>query len=138
MFLILLLKVHLLSTWFMVGLIWFVQVVHYPLFEKVGKAEFPGYEHEHAKRTTWLVLPPMLVELTCSFGIWLQAPGALSTLGLVLVVAVWISTLLVQSPLHALLLSGFRNEHWVRLVSTNRIRVALWTLRGAVAAVLSA
>ena len=31
---------QLASTLAMVGLIWFVQVVHYPLFEKVGAGGF--------------------------------------------------------------------------------------------------
>ncbi|MCK6525129.1 hypothetical protein L6R49_27300, partial [Myxococcota bacterium] len=32
----LLLLIHAAATWFMVGLIWFVQIVHYPLFSAVG------------------------------------------------------------------------------------------------------
>lgn len=31
-----LLLVHAAATWAMVGLVWFVQVVHYPLFAQVG------------------------------------------------------------------------------------------------------
>jgi hypothetical protein len=32
---------HLAATLYMVGVIWFVQVVHYPLFSKVGGPERP-------------------------------------------------------------------------------------------------
>lgn len=49
------------STWIMVGIIWFVQIVHYPLFSFAGRVEFPMYEHEHRRRTTWVVLPPILL-----------------------------------------------------------------------------
>ena len=38
---------HLGSSLYMVGLIWFVQVVHYPLFDSVGDREFPSYEQRH-------------------------------------------------------------------------------------------
>ena len=33
----LLLQLHALATIFMAGVIWFVQVVHYPLFRAVGR-----------------------------------------------------------------------------------------------------
>lgn len=57
-----LLLAHAAATWAMVGLIWFVQVVHYPLFAAVDAAESPVYARLHQRRTTWVVGPPMLVE----------------------------------------------------------------------------
>ena len=33
----------------LVGLIWLVQVVSYPLFARVGAAEFPAYHAAHAR-----------------------------------------------------------------------------------------
>lgn len=47
-----LLAVHVAATWFMVGLIWFVQLVHYPLFARVGRGGFAAYEGAHSWRTT--------------------------------------------------------------------------------------
>lgn len=44
----LLLLTQLASTLPLVGLIWLIQVVSYPLFAKVGAAEFPAY---HAARS---------------------------------------------------------------------------------------
>ncbi|MEY4607349.1 MAG: hypothetical protein RLY45_2109, partial [Actinomycetota bacterium] len=38
---------HLVATMFMVGLIWFVQVVHYPLMAAVGEQQFVAYEDRH-------------------------------------------------------------------------------------------
>ena len=54
------------STLFMVGLTWFVQVVHYPLFSRVDPDSFPAYHEEHSARTTWVVAAPMLIELASS------------------------------------------------------------------------
>ncbi len=54
------------STLTMFGVIWFVQVVHYPLFARVGADGFAHYASLHATRTTWVVAPPMLVELATS------------------------------------------------------------------------
>lgn len=58
-----LLLVQSAATLFMTGLIWFVQVVHYPLFGSAGRDIFAGYERAHQRRTGWVVGPPMLVEL---------------------------------------------------------------------------
>ena len=64
------------ATFWMVGLIWFVQVVHYPLFSKVGAEGFAAYEASHASRTTWVVAPPMLIEVVTSvLLIWFRPPG---------------------------------------------------------------
>ena len=35
--------VHAVSTWFMVGLIWMIQTVHYPLFARLGDDTFVRY-----------------------------------------------------------------------------------------------
>ena len=41
------LLVHVVATLVMTGLIWFVQIVHYPLMAKVGRADFAEYERLH-------------------------------------------------------------------------------------------
>ena len=67
---------HITATLYMTGLIWFVQIVHYPLFSRVGNAEFPAYEQRHTVLTTWVVGPPMLVEgITALILIWLRPGG---------------------------------------------------------------
>ena len=67
---------HITATLYMTGLIWFVQIVHYPLFSRVGNAEFPAYEQRHTVLTTWVVGPPMLVEgITALILFWLRPGG---------------------------------------------------------------
>jgi len=58
--------VHAGATWFMTGLIWFVQIVHYPLMGAVQADAFPAYEVAHQRRTTWVVGPVMLIEASCA------------------------------------------------------------------------
>lgn len=53
---------HAGATWFMTGLIWFVQIVHYPLMGAVPGDAFRVYQELHQRRTTWIVGPVMLVE----------------------------------------------------------------------------
>ena len=38
---------QLAATLYMVGVIWMVQLVHYPLYNKVGREAFPEYETRH-------------------------------------------------------------------------------------------
>ncbi len=52
---------HLAATLFMIGVIWFVQVVQYPLFSRVGPEKFSLYSEAHSRLTTYVVGPPMLV-----------------------------------------------------------------------------
>ena len=56
------LLVHLTATLVMVGVIWFVQIVHYPLMAQVPRSGFAAYERDHQRRTTFVVAPAMLVE----------------------------------------------------------------------------
>jgi len=130
----LLFLVQLGTTLFMVGVIWFVQLVHYPLFAKIGSTEFPGYERTHTSRTTWVVAPPMLLELgTAALLCWFR-PAGISDLqcgaGLGLLLLNWLSTLFLQVPYHTMLSRGFDPVIHRMLLSTNRLRTATWTLRG--------
>ncbi len=135
----LLIVLHALPTLFMCGLIWFVQIVHYPLLPAVGDAQFAAYERAHCRRVTFVVLPPMVAELLLAVWLWWQAPpqwSAWATLGLVLVLVVWTSTFVLQGPYHAQLLQAFDRATIRRLVATNWLRTVAWTLRGVVASVL--
>ena len=52
----------LLATAGMVGIIWFVQVVHYPLFTSVGRDAFVAYELRNTNLTSFVVGPFMAAE----------------------------------------------------------------------------
>jgi len=129
-----LLTANLAATLFMTGLIWFVQVVHYPLFASTGRDEFQAYERRHQALTTWVVAPPMLVELLSSMLLlWFRPPGIsiwLLLTGAALVALIWVSTALVQVPCHGRLSQNFDLNAHRRLVRTNWVRTIAWTLRG--------
>ncbi len=55
----LVLLVHAAATLFMTGVIWFVHVVHYPLFAGVGPELFPRYQAANTRRTGYVVMPPI-------------------------------------------------------------------------------
>lgn len=131
-----LLLTQLFATLFMVGLIWFVQIVHYPLFASVGRSNFATYEELHQRFTTWVVAPVMLVELVTAvalvFSARLGVTTVLSWIGLALLAVIWLSTWALQVPAHAALAVAFCETEHDRLVTTNWIRTAAWTARGLV------
>ena len=132
-----LLLVHATATWFMTGLIWFVQVVHYPLFAGVGEERFARYEADHTERTGWVVGPPMVVELGAGLALLRWRPETIPAwaawLGLALLGCIWLSTALQQIPEHRRLLSGFDRGAQRRLVRSNWVRTVAWTARGLLA-----
>lgn len=128
----LLVPIHLAVTLYMTGVIWFVQRVHYPLMDGVGAGRFRDYEARHARRTGWVVGPPMLVELVTA--ILLVLPGqevgaGQARIGLGLLALIWLSTALLQVPLHRRLAGGFDPSAHRRLVATNWIRTTAWSAR---------
>lgn len=124
---------QLVATLYMTGLIWFVQLVHYPLFAAVPPEAFTAYEARHTRRTVWAVAPPMGVEALTAALLALTPPAELSATltgsGLVLVIVIWLSTSLLQVPCHRHLSRGFSETVHHRLVVTNWIRTVAWSLR---------
>jgi uncharacterized membrane protein len=134
------LAIHASATLFMTGLIWFVQIVHYPLFARVGPAGFSAYSEAHQRLTTLVVGPAMLVEaVTAAMLVFMRPAGvspALLWAGLALLGAIWLSTAFLQVPLHGRLAAGFSAEACEALVTTNWIRTVAWSARGAIVAVI--
>ncbi len=122
------------ATLFMAGLIWFVQVVHYPLFVQVGRERFPRYETSHQVRTTVIVVPMMLAEAFTALALifWRPAgvPLAAAVTGFVMLALIWGCTHLWQVPIHTRLSKAFDVAAYRRLLASNWVRTIGWTLRG--------
>ena len=71
-----LLVIHLAATLFMVGLIWTIHYVHYPLFAYVGESTYASFQAAHVERIGKLLFIPWLTE-----GITLIGVLALAFLG---------------------------------------------------------
>lgn len=123
------------ATLFMVGLIWYVQVVHYPLFAMVGRDQFEGFHALHVDATTRVVALPMVLEGTTSLVLaWFPPSPNLAVLcwiGLGLVAVLWVSTAIRQVPIHNVLSVGFDHKAHRSLLISNWIRTAAWSIRGA-------
>ncbi len=129
--------VHLALAAFMTGLIWFVQLVHYPLFASVGRESFVAYEKRHAFRTSLIVAPVMLAEAGAAVWLLVRTPGdVLVMIGAALLLVIWLSTALVQAPCHGRLARGYTARDARRLVRSNWVRTGAWSARCVLAALL--
>jgi hypothetical protein len=133
-----LLIVQAIASSAMCGIIWFVQVVHYPLFGRVRDA---GREFavESQRRTQRVVIPFMLAEAVAAAAIaWappVNVPRPLAVAGLVALAILWLSTMFVQMPLHARLArEGHAPALVDALVRSNWLRTGVWTLRAVLSA----
>ncbi len=127
------LQLHALFTAFLTGLIWWVQLVHYPLFARVGAEAFTDFHRQHVRRATWVVAPAMILEaVTGVLLVWMRPADPFCWLGISLLAVIWGSTAWIQVPLHGRLEDGFDPRVHARLVRSNWLRTAAWSLRAVV------
>jgi len=135
----LVLVLQLGASAFMAGVIWLVQLAHYPLFAAVGDAASRGWFVRNQRATAIVVVPPMLLEGATAAAVALAPPPGVSRpaalAGLALVAVAWLSTAIVQMPLHARLgQDGHDPATIARLVGSNWVRTIAWSTRAALAA----
>ena len=130
----LLFLLHVGSSLYMMGLIWFVQVVHYPLHAHVGTENLDHYQKLHMSWTSFVVGPPMLIEIGTTLLFLIAPPLDLPrwcfVLGFAFLLLIWGSTALFQVPYHNQLLDNFDEEIHKKLVTSNWIRTIFWSSRG--------
>lgn len=128
---------HLVSTVFLTGMIWTIQVVHYPLFSLVGPERFPAYESAHSARITAVIALPWAVQGLTTLALLLAPPAglprALIWVAAVLAALPVVVTVVASVPAHGVLGDGFDAAAHARLVTTNWLRTAAWTAHTAVA-----
>ena len=128
-----LLMTHIGLTFFMTGVIWYVQLVHYPLFSFVVRSQYERFQADHEKRTGFIVVPVMLVELVTGIGLLFVPPdddaGVLLIVNAGLLGLIWFSTFFLQVPRHRTLATGFNVKEHNLLVKSNWVRTLGWTIR---------
>ncbi len=130
------------GTIFMVGLIWFVQRVHYPLLSYVQVDQQISVGAEHQRRTAQVVGLPMAVEGVSTLILLVDRPDQvewwLPWMGAILLAISLGSTVFLSVPLHQKMVNQPSAELGKKLVSTNWPRTVSWTLRGVICVVMCA
>lgn len=143
MVIVLNLLVCLAATLYMTGVIWMVQLAHYPLFAQVGTDAFATYHQAHQQRMGLVVMLPMVIEAITTGLLPFLKPSVVSFwlvwLAIVLLVIIWGMTFFIQIPYHGqLALSSGRDRMALinRLVASNWWRTCAWTGRSVLLLVM--
>ena len=125
----LLLKVNFISTSIMVGVIWVIQLLHYPSFHFINDQKYIEFQHFHMQRISIIVIPAMLIELASALLLAYFFESSLTIILLALVMGIWAITLIFFTNMHQKLTDGYNHSIVNRLVQINWYRTALWSLR---------
>lgn len=132
--------IHLAATWFLVGLIWVIQVVHYPSFDAIERERYGAFQQRHMNGMGAVVGLPWLIEGIAVLAVFFTAPDrtslVLAGIGGVLEAIVIAVTVLRSIPAHERLTSGYDADAHRRLVQTNWLRTGAWSARGLIAIAL--
>jgi hypothetical protein len=126
-------NLNLAISWGLLVLIWMVQLIIYPGFQRIPPNEFSAYHRWYVKRISSVVIPLMLAELLMTVW-WLKSESGSSvpTISAFLVFIVWLSTFAIQVPIH-IRLKNSKDEFLIRrLVVSNWIRTLAWSTKAAV------
>ena len=122
--------IHFLSTSLMVGVIWIIQLLHYPAFHFIDKANYSAFQDFHMKRVSYIVVPIMFTELASGALVVLILPKFfLFNISMVILAIIWIITFLFFTKLHQSLTFGYNEASVNKLVRLNWFRTVLWTVR---------
>ena len=124
------LYLHFFASFWMMTIIWFVQLVHYPLFLAVPLTSLVDYSIKHQRTISFLVMPAMLIELASLIymGLFFAKTITWNILAICLAI-IWLSTFLLQVPCHQQLIIKPTYKTVKRLIHTNWIRTIFWTLK---------
>jgi hypothetical protein len=127
---------NLAISWGLLILIWLVQLIIYPGFHRIPSELFVSFHRWYVIRISAVVLPLMLAELilTVWWIVFINYSLASYTSGF-LVIIIWLSTFLLQVPIHNQLQQGKEDKLIRRLVATNWIRTAAWSLKAGLVSI---
>jgi len=122
-------EVHFLSTSLMVGIIWVIQLLHYPAFNFIKESDYVEFQHFHMQRISFIVVPVMILELFSAFMLVYYLRSNLLILCLIILLFIWLITFVFFTKLHQSLLDGYDKKIVDKLVKINWSRTVLWSLR---------
>ena len=124
---------HFSLCLFMTGLIWLVQLVHYPAFSYVEEEVFTQFESFHTQRISYIVMPAMIAELgTGIFIISTEAIPFYFLISFCVLILIWCSTFFFSIPCHHQLSSKKNDQIIRRLTLTNWPRTIGWSFRSCI------
>ena len=130
-----LLVANLTVTAAMFGVIWVIQLVHYPILAGIDEGAFAKWHEFHSNRITYIVGPLMVGELALAGWLAVQRADVYGVGLLLVTIAVWVATFVLSVPIHNRLgpSSSLQRlaveEQLSKLVLTNWVRTALYSTK---------
>ena len=124
-----LLLIHFSTSLFMSGVIWIIQLVHYPSFRYISEVSFEDFCKFHVRSISFIVMPIMVTELATSLFLLYLNFNMYLFINVVINFLIWISTFFLSVPLHEKLSSGYEIHTIDKLIATNWFRTILWNLK---------
>jgi len=120
---------NLFLSSFMFGLILTTQLVTYPLFSSISSSGFTNYHFNYVSKISRIAGPAMLLELIIAAFLFYNFGNLSSKLIFLVTILIFLSTLLIQVPIHDRIKYKANNLLFKKLVMTNWIRTLLWSLK---------
>ena len=100
-----LLMFHIVSTSIMVGVIWVIQLVHYPSFKYVKESDYIIFQKYHMSNISYIVFPVMFTELITALLIFFSGEKSLFfMLSMICLFLIWVITGVLFTKFHSCLL----------------------------------
>ena len=121
---------HITSTSIMVGVIWVIQLVHYPSFKYVKDSDYIIFQKYHMSNISYIVFPVMLIELFTSLLIFFSGEKSFFfMLSLFCLFLIWVITVGLFTKFHNILQTGKDLKMIEKMIKVNWIRTLLWSVR---------
>lgn len=122
------------AFWFMAGVTWTLQILNYPLLEKINSSTFASYQEAHNKRFGKVMIPGVMISVLSTILLFFNLPDEVSfTIPLVQTVILLLitgSAALYAAPAHKKLEKNFDQVPVSSLIMTNWLRLIAWLVLG--------
>ncbi len=119
---------RLLIDFGLVVLIWMVQLIVYPSFQRYTPENLQVWHSTYSRRISIIVIPLMLAQLFLYISYILREPNFYSFTGCALISAVWLITFLFFVPAHQRISKGGSGSIVDKLEQVNWWRTLIWSL----------
>jgi len=124
---------NLTSTLLIAGVLWFVQLVHYPLFNEIPAKNMVNYGYYHIQKISGIINLLFIVDFTTIVFLLLLVNSDLSATLMIINIAIFgfivILTRITFLPIHQKLSKNPNSFLISKLINLNWIRTLVWSLK---------
>jgi uncharacterized membrane protein len=129
-----LLLIQCAAFWFMAGVTWTLQILNYPLLEKINSSTFASYQEAHNKRFGKVMIPGVLLAVVTTLLLFFDRPFDISLtvpiIQAILLLIITGSAAVYAAPAHKKLEKNFDQIPVSALIWTNWLRLGAWLALG--------